>query len=66
MEEILVFILFFYESIFIQLCCEEIGIMKTLFANMNLIRIYDVSFSVLLTLAFVTSWEKIHLENRKS
>lgn len=46
MEEIVIFILlFFYESIFIQLYSEEIGIMKTLFANKNFIRIYDVSFS---------------------
>lgn len=40
MEENLIFILFFYESILIKLCCEDIVIMKILFANMNLVRIY--------------------------
>lgn len=51
MEEIVIYIFFFYEysfniySIFIQLCCEEIGIMKTLFANTNFKRICDGFFS---------------------
>lgn len=52
MEKIVGFILFFLWVNIIQLCCEEIGITKTLFANMNLIRIYDRSFYFLLTLVF--------------